>query len=144
MPNRICHLLKLSAGTDSVESLARWQASAPARGADGHPRHVTRMWPKREAEITAGGSIFWVIKGLIQARQRVLRFEEVVRADGIRRCELILDPELLRVTPVPRRAFQGWRYLEEADAPRDLDSRRQAEETLPPELAGALAEMGVI
>ncbi|MFD1340954.1 DUF1489 family protein [Litorisediminicola beolgyonensis] len=142
--DKICHLLKLSAGTESVESLADWQASRRAQTEDGLPRHVTRMWPKREDEILAGGSIFWVIKGLIQCRQRIRRLDEVTGPDGIRRCALVLDPELIRVTPAPKRAFQGWRYLAVADAPRDLPAARRSEDPLPPELAGALAEIGVL
>ena len=138
------HLIKLSAGTESVDSLAAWQASFRKRFEDGLPRHVTRMWPKREAEILNGGSIYWVIKGMIQCRQRILRLDEVDRGDGIRRCGLVLDPELIRTATAPKRAFQGWRYLAPADAPPDLPANRQDEDSLPPELAGALAEIGVL
>ncbi|SLN36350.1 hypothetical protein ROJ8625_01631 [Roseivivax jejudonensis] len=140
----VVHLVKLSAGTESVEQLQRWQASRAAQGPDGHPRHVTRMWPKREQAILAGGSIFWVIKGLIQCRQRILRLDEVTGQDGIRRCAIVLEPEIVRVTPAPRRPFQGWRYLAAQDAPADLRSARADDDALPPELAGALAEIGVI
>ncbi|RBI84286.1 DUF1489 domain-containing protein [Rhodosalinus halophilus] len=138
------NLVKLSAGTDSVEELTAWQASRRAQGADGLPRHVTRMWPKREAEILAGGSIYWVIKGLIQCRQRILRLDPVQGSDGIRRCALVLEPELVRTRPAPRRAFQGWRYLAPADSPADLPAGRAEEEALPPGMSAALAEIGVI
>lgn len=138
------HLVKLSAGTESVDSLIAWQQSFAARFADGLPRHRTRMWPKKEAEITATGSIYWVIKGMIQCRQRVLRMEEMIADDGTRHCLLVLDPEIVRTTSAPKRAFQGWRYLSDEDAPRDLPKGRAAEEPLPPALAGALAEIGVI
>lgn len=138
------NLVKLSAGTESVETLAAWQASRAAKGADGFPRHVTRMWPKREAEILAGGSIYWVIKGIIQCRQRILRLDAVEGRDGVRRCALVLDPELVRTRPAPRRAFQGWRYLVPEDSPADLPTGRAEEETLPPDLSAALAEIGVI
>ena len=141
---KLCHLVKLSAGTDSVESLAAWQDSVRARFPDGLPRHVTRMWPKREAEILAGGSIYWVIKGQIQCRQRILRLDEVTGDDGIRRCALALDPELVRTALAPKRAFQGWRYLSASDAPPDLPKGRTSETPLPPDLAGALAEIGVL
>lgn len=144
MTAKFVNLLKLSAGTESVETLARWQGSDRAKGPDGLPRHVTRMWPKREAEIVAGGSIYWVIKGLIQCRQTIVRLDEVTREDGIRRCAIVLDPEIVRVTPAPRRPFQGWRYLEPSDSPKDLGRTRQDEDSLPPHLAGALAELGVI
>ncbi|WP_227284428.1 DUF1489 domain-containing protein [Boseongicola sp. H5] len=137
------NLIKLSVGTDHVEGLARWQASARAQGPDGLPRHVTRMWPKRAAELLDGGSIYWVIKGVVLARQLILRLDEVDRGDGIRRCGIVLDPTLVRVEATPKRAFQGWRYLPGADAPRDLRKGRQNEESLPPALQSALAEIGV-
>ncbi|WP_373355818.1 DUF1489 family protein [Pseudoroseicyclus sp. CXY001] len=138
------HLLKLSVGTEDVTDLATWQKLHRARGDDGLPRHVTRMWPKREAELLAGGSIYWVIKGLIQVRQRVVRLDEVVREDGIRRCAIVLDPELHRTAAVPKKPFQGWRYLKPSDAPPDLPPHRAQEEALPPGLSKALADLGVI
>ncbi len=138
------HILKLSVGTEAVEDLAAWQASARARGADGLPRHVTRMWPKREAEILGGGSLYWVIKGVILCRQRILRLDEVTGSDGIRRCAFVLDPNLIRTNPATKRPFQGWRYLAPADAPADLSAKRAQDDALPPELAGALADIGVL
>ncbi|SMX30059.1 hypothetical protein TRP8649_04199 [Pelagimonas phthalicica] len=141
---KFTHLIKLSVGSESVDTLADWQRQRAAELPDGLPRHVTRMWPKREAEILAGGSIYWVIKGVIQCRQRVLRLDEVIGEDGIRRCAIILDPEIIRTTTAQRRPFQGWRYLSPADAPPDLSSSARHEEPLPAELAGALAEIGVI
>lgn len=141
---KFTHLIKLSVGSESVDTLADWQRQRAAELPDGLPRHVTRMWPKREAEILAGGSIYWVIKGVIQCRQRVLRLDEVIGEDGIRRCAIILDPEIIRTTTAQRRPFQGWRYLSPADAPPDLSSSARQEEPLPAELAGALAEIGVI
>ncbi|MFP4275266.1 MAG: DUF1489 family protein [Paracoccaceae bacterium] len=138
------NLVKLSAGTESVESLTRWQESRAARGADGLPRHVTRMWPRREADLLDGGSVFWVIKGLIQCRQRILRLDEVDRGDGIRRCAIVLEPGLIRTQPAPRRPFQGWRYLDPADSPADLPAGRDSEEPLPASLSAALAEIGVV
>lgn len=144
MAAKFTHLLKLSVGTETVDDLAAWQATAHERWPDGQPRHVTRMWPKREAEILAGGSIYWVIKGFVQARQQVLRLEEVIGQDGIRRCAIVLDKRLVRVEATPKRAFQGWRYLKPEDAPRDLSSTRAQEEALPLELQTALADLGVL
>lgn len=138
------NLIKLSVGTEGVESLTKWQARKDVRTKDGLPRHVTRMWPKREAEILNGGSIYWVIKGVIQARQRIVRLEEVTRADGIRRCAIVLDPEIIRTQNSLRRAFQGWRYLKPEDAPPDLPEGREDEADLPVELNRALAEIGVL
>ncbi len=138
------NLVKLSVGTDSVDTLDEWQKTKRAQTDDGFSHHVTRMWPKREKEILAGGSIFWVIKGAIQARQQIVRFDEVIGADGIRRCDFVLAPELIRTQSALRRPFQGWRYLKVEDSPPDLPKGRKAEEPLPTELAMALAEIGVI
>lgn len=138
------HLIKLSVGTESIDDLAVWQNSTRARGEDGLPRHVTRMWPRRESEVLNGGSIYWVIKGVIQCRQRILRLDEVTRADGIRRCGIVLDPALIRTQGALRRPFQGWRYLAPEDAPPDLPPGRDSEEALPDALNRALAEIGVL
>lgn len=138
------HLVKLSVGSEGVDDLAAWQASAAAKGPDGLPCHITRMWPRRGSELLDGGSIYWVIKGLIQCRQRILRMDRVTGSDGTERCALVLDPALVRTTTAPKRPFQGWRYLPAPDAPADLPENRAAEDALPPELAGALAEIGVL
>lgn len=137
------HLVKLSVGTETVEDLLDWQETRRAQTADGLPRHVTRMWPKRESEIINGGSIYWVIKGVISARQHVLRLDEVIGQDGIRRCAIVLNPEIHRTEAALRRPFQGWRYLTPADAPSDLAKSRAHEVAMPPELSQALAEIGV-
>lgn len=140
----ILHLQKLSVGTESVEGLAQWQATKRAQAPDGLPRHVTRMWPKREADLMKGGSIYWVIKGTILCRQEINRLDEYIGMDGIRRCAIVLEKELIRVAPTLKRPFQGWRYLKPADAPRDLPKGRQSETPLPPKMSAALAEIGVI
>ena len=138
------HLLKLSVGTESVDGLAEWHKTKRSQGPDGLPRHVTRMWPRRETEVLEGGSIFWVIQGFIRCRQRVLRFDEVIGSDGIRRCAFVLDRELIRTTSVKRRPFQGWRYLDPGDAPADLPRTRQNDDALPEDLSAALADIGVL
>ncbi|MFX0547214.1 DUF1489 family protein [Roseovarius sp. S1116L3] len=138
------NLIKLSVGTESVESLSTWQTSRRARGEDGLPRHITRMWPKREAELLDGGSIYWVIQGVLQCRQRILRLDEVIGADGIRRCAIVLDPQIVRTGTALKRPFQGWRYLPGADAPADLTDSRLGEDTLPPALSAALSDIGVL
>lgn len=138
------NLVKLSVGSESVETLADWQRSPRAQGPDGRPRHVTRMWPRRAEEVLAGGSIYWVIRGAVMCRQAVLGFDEVRREDGIPRCGIVLDPRLVPVAPVPRRPFQGWRYLTVGDAPADVDPARAAETPLPPALSVALAEIGLL
>ena len=118
------HMMKLCVGASGPDELARWQrdrfGGAPAQ-------HVTRMWPKRQDELLAGGSIFWVFKGTMLARQRILDLQQRTGGDGITRCALLLDPKLVPVAAVPRRAFQGWRYLKPGDAPPDVPATRAAE-----------------
>lgn len=143
LKNRL-HLVKLSVGTESVEDLASWQHAARTKGPDGLPRHVTRMWPKRQDELLNGGSIYWVIKGTVMCRQRIARLDEVVGSDGIRRCAIVLDPELVRVSATQKRPFQGWRYLPGTDAPPDLRMGRAGDDELPVELSTALADIGVL
>ena len=134
------NLMKLCVGCDDPAELEAWQLQ---RYQGGPARHVTRMWPKREAELLDGGSIYWVFKGVMQARQRILRLDEVLGEDGIRRCALILEAGLVRVAAVPRRPFQGWRYLSGGDAPPDLPQGRLSEPDLPADIAQALADMGL-
>ena len=147
MADKHINLIKLCVGADQVEDLEYWQAErraeAESRGRDYLPTHVTRMWPKREAELVNGGSLYWVFKGLVLARQQVLRLEPREGADGITRCAIVMAPEIIRTQPVPRRPFQGWRYLTAGDAPPDLPKGRELDDELPAELSLALAEIGL-
>ncbi|WP_045388671.1 DUF1489 family protein [Falsirhodobacter sp. alg1] len=133
------HLVKLCVGAEKPEDLILRQQTYW----NGAPRHITRMWPKREAELLDGGSIYWIFKGLVLARQRLIGLEETTGDDGIRRCALVLDPAVVQTEAQPRRAFQGWRYLAPADAPADVPAGRDHEEPLPADLARALSEMGL-
>lgn len=137
------HLIKLCVGATEVQDLLDWQASARAKGPDGLPRHITRMTPKRRDEVLNGGSLYWVFKGQVLARQAILRLDPVTGADGIARCAIVLDPAVHRTEPTPRRPFQGWRYLNPQDAPRDLPKARAGDDILPPGMAEALAEFGL-
>ena len=137
------HLLKLCVGAESVDDLLEWHRTHPSPFPTGERRHVTRMWPKREAEVLNGGSLYWVVKGVILCRQRILRLDEVDRGDGIRRCGIVMDPEVIRTEAAARRPFQGWRYLSPEDAPRDLPKGRDNDSALPEEMALALAEIGL-
>ncbi|MGY6697952.1 MAG: DUF1489 family protein [Roseinatronobacter sp.] len=141
--NGTLNLIKLCVGAEQVEDLSRWQKDPRALGPDGLPRHVTRMWPKRANELLDGGSLFWVFKGAILARQLILRLDEVTGADGIIRCGIVLDPMIIRTVTAPKRPFQGWRYLQGKDAPADLPKIREGDDTLPPELDAVLAEIGL-
>ncbi|MEM6305078.1 MAG: DUF1489 domain-containing protein [Pseudomonadota bacterium] len=138
------NLIKLSVGSESVESLIDWQMRRSKQIKNGAYYHITRMWPKREAEILNGGSIYWVIKGEVLCRQRITGFDEIIGSDGVRRCGIVLDPEIVRVSPALRRPFQGWRYLEVADAPPDLRAGAEGDSALPIEMNRALAEIGVL
>ena len=143
MVGETINLVKLCVGIDSVEHLESYRARIKNDGGPEEPRHVTRMWPRREAELLNGGSIYWVIKGVIQARQTVLRLDEVIGEDGIRRCGIVMDPEIIRTQAATRRPFQGWRYLEPLDSPADLTKGAKTPSDIPPELMTALAEIGV-
>lgn len=143
------HLIKLCVGAASIEDLVDWQAShrsfRPKSG--GQPRvfHTTFQTPKRQAELLDGGSLYWVIKGLVQCRQRLTGFEDGNKEDGSACCLLMLDPEIVPVRPQPRKAFQGWRYFEPADAPRDLASGQDTGDAgLPPKLRRELAALGLL
>ena len=125
------HLIKLCVGCDSVEDLVEWIDVPPqgeAEGAGEKPEHihVTRMVPKRIAELLDGGSLYWVIKGTVQVRQRLLDIRPFVDEEGIGRCRLVLEPKVVPTEWQPKRPFQGWRYLEAKDAPRDLKARQAA------------------
>ena len=137
------NIIKLCVGAESVEDLTDWHRTHAHVWAPGTTEHVTRMWPKRDAELLDGGSLYWVIKGVILARQRILGLAERRGADGIARCALIMDAEVIRTEAAPRRPFQGWRYLAASESPRDLPKGRAADDALPPELARALAEIGL-
>jgi len=138
------NIIKLSVGSESVESLTEWQANRRAQMSRDYALHITRMWPRRDQEVFNGGSMYWVIKGFIQARQQIIGFEEVIGDDGIRRCGIMLAPELIRTTAVRRRPFQGWRYLTPDDAPKDLPVGRATDDKLPKDLEIALADLGLI
>jgi hypothetical protein len=132
------HLIKLCVGAASPEDLRRWRAR---RKAEGHrPVVHTRQTPKRAAEILEGGSLYWVFKGVVLIRQPIAAIETVGEG-AARRCEILLDDAMVETAPHPRRAFQGWRYLEPKDAPADL-SEVAADGALPIELARRLREIG--
>lgn len=136
------HLLKLCVGAEGPDDLKGWQDGRADRW--GGVVHVTRMWPRREAELLAGGSLYWVMKGSIACRQRLLSLEEVTGEDGIRRCAIVMDREIIRTAPSPRRPFQGWRYLAAEDAPRDIGALGSEEDDMPDDMRRALAEIGVV
>ena len=142
------HLIKLCVGTDTIEDLLQWQsrrsAERLAAGLDPRPRHVTRMWPRRADELLQGGSLYWVIRGVIRVRQRIATLEEVIGEDGIRRCAIVFEPALIPTLPRPRGPFQGWRYFPAPDAPPDIGAAPGDDPNLPPGLREALTKFGVL
>lgn len=142
------HLIKLCVGADSIEDLREWVAEraliAVAAGFEPHSSHVTRMVPKRIDELRDGGSLYWIIKGQVAARQRLIDIRPFTGADGISRCELVLGPEVIETAPAPRRPFQGWRYLDVDAAPRDLGHSGADLEAMPEDLKRELAELGLL
>jgi len=135
------HIIKLCVGVSDVRELADWQDRRLKQTKRVY--HVTRMVPKRASEVVEGGSIYWVIRGVTMVRQRIVAIEPFLDEDGVDRCKLVFDPSLVLVRPQPRRAFQGWRYLEAIDAPADLPRGRKAD-GLPPKLRAELAELGLL
>ena len=106
--------------------------------------HVTRNTPRRAEEVLDGGSIYWVIKGVMCARQPIIELRSMQRADGRPACGIVLAPEIVAVAPTRMRIFQGWRYLEAKDAPDDLPMEADGDEAMPPELVAELRELGLL
>ena len=140
------HIIKLCVGCDSLSELADWQKKRlkekRARGQKPELIHITRMKPKRGDEVLDGGSLYWVIKGQIAARQKLLALRDV-KKNGVPHCGLVYDKELVPVVARPRRAFQGWRYLPADEAPPDLGKTKGATD-LPEALQRELAALGLL
>ena len=137
-------MLKLSVGVKEVAQLRAIQTLRAA--ADPPLRHQTRMMPKRRDEMLDGGSIFWVIGGFVQVRQRLLDIIEDRWDDGTPCAGLVLDPVLVPVEARPVKAFQGWRYLDAASAPPDVAAMREAPgaQAMPEAMLRELRTLGLI
>jgi hypothetical protein len=143
------HLIKLCVGCDSVEDLAAWQVERlrqmKREGQKPELFHRTFQSPKRRDELLDSGSLYWVIKGLVQVRQRLIDIREGTKDDGSPCAMLILAKALIPVRPVPRRAFQGWRYLSTDEAPEDIiGGKTDSLAAMPPKLRKELAELGLL
>ena len=136
------HLVKLCVGADDISDSVGWQTHL--QKTYGKVFHTTRMVPKREADLLEGGSIYWVIKRQIRVRQRIIDIESFTDGQGIRRCHLHLDPELVHTRLQARRPFQGWRYLPPEDAPVDASTNIEMDEDMPEELKAELTELGLL
>ncbi|GGC61091.1 hypothetical protein GCM10011504_44150 [Siccirubricoccus deserti] len=140
----VLHLIKLSVGPKDVGQLRDIQAR---RAQEDPPlRHRTRMFPRRAAELTAGGSIYWVVAGFVQVRQRLLEVREEQWEDGSSCAGLVLDPELVPVAARQMKPFQGWRYLVPEAAPDDVATMAEAQgaEALPERLRAELRALGLL
>ena len=142
------HLIKLSVGAESIKDLRGWinerVAQAKAKGLPARHIHITRMTPKRDAEILDGGSIYWVIKGEIAARQKIVAIEPFRDRAGIGRCRLVMEPKLIAVSPRPMRAFQGWRYFDPKSAPPDIGRAEASIAKMPEPMRRELRELGLL
>jgi hypothetical protein len=137
------HMLKMCVGCDSVDDLREWQDNRVLRGEGLF--HRTRNMPKRAAEILAGGSLYWIVKGEVRVHQRITALDPGVDGEGTRFCLIRLDPLLVETVRQVRRPMQGWRYLEEADAPGDRDPRHKDEvEQMPEQMQKELRALGLI
>ncbi len=136
------HIIKLAVGCESVKELKGWVAermkTAKKKGLPQRHVHITRMTPKRVDEILAGGSLYWVIRGEIAAREKIVAIEPFRDKDGIGRCRLVMQPKVIAVSPRPMRPFQGWRYFTEDAAPRDLTRAAAGSIATMPEPLGLL------
>lgn len=152
------HLVKLCVGIESIDELAEWFASEDCKKArkrkglrsPNEHSHWTRMKPKRLEEVLDGGSLYWVIRGRICVRHPILRLDDVQDEKGNAYCAIVYEPKMILVETRPRRAFQGWRYLEEEDAPADLSDQRaalraaRAEADLPAKMVAELKALGLL
>ncbi len=141
------HLIKLAVGADDVEDLRTWQAARLAEKRRNKEKpvlaHITRMVPTRTAEVLDGGSLYWVIKGFIRCRQRLTAIEPFVDGEGIKRCRLVLDPEVVAVRRHERRPFQGWRYFDPKDAPADVKGIDEVDD-MPEAMRAELEALGLL
>lgn len=142
------HLIKLCVGCDSIRDLEEWIAEklAEKRKKKQPLEHIhrTRMMPTRKDELVDGGSLYWVIRGQVACRQKLLDIRPYTDKEGIKRCAIVLDPKVIPVTPRPSRPFQGWRYLRAKDAPADLKRGSKGTANLPEELRRELRELGLL
>jgi hypothetical protein len=142
------HLIKLCVGCDSISDLAGWieenRTHYRRLGRDYEQTHTTRMVPKRLTDLLDGGSLFWVIRGHVACRQRLLNIRPFTDGDGIGRCHLVLEPVLTPVEPRSYRPFQGWRYMAVEDAPRDIGQDSGDLATMPEAMRRELADLGLL
>ncbi|MEQ9145148.1 MAG: DUF1489 domain-containing protein [Parvibaculaceae bacterium] len=141
------HLIKLCVGVEDPETLAEYhRMRLSQKKKAGQPQelmHVTRMTPKRADELLDGGSLYWVMKGVVRCRQRIVELRPLVDEEGKSHCGLVLDPEIVLTERLAKRPFQGWRYLETENAPKDA-RQVEGEDEMPAEMREELRELGLL
>jgi hypothetical protein len=142
------HLVKLCVGVDTIQDLKDWQVERLKQlkraGKTPELRHRTLQAPRRREEVLDGGSLYWVIRGVILVRQRILDLRPDTKDDGTPCCGIVYDEELVATRPQARRAFQGWRYLNPADAPADLRVVTDEDGDMPKAMRADLRELRLI
>lgn len=138
------HLLKYAVGVSDIAHLAVLQAERRAVLADGREAVLghTRRMPRRADEVVAGGSLYWIVRGVIRVRQRLFGLVEATDAEGLAYCQMQLDPVLVPTAAAPHRPIQGWRYLAPAAAPPDVEATAM-DDDLPPHLVRELRALGL-
>jgi hypothetical protein len=137
------HLIKMAVGVDDLDHLIEMRRARRKREGEGPVGHRTRHMPKRATEILDGGSLYWVIKGLIRVRQRIVALTAETDEEGKRSCLIAMDHTLVPTEPQLQRPFQGWRYLLPRDAPPDRRGGAAGDE-LPAKLVRELRSLGLM
>ena len=142
------HLIKLCVGVDSIRELDDWikerQAEKKKKKQPLEHIHTTRMMPTQKEALLDGGSLYWVIKGVISCRQRLIDLRPFADKEGTKRCRIVMEPKLVPVLPKPRSAFQGWRYLKGTEAPADLAKGAKGAAAMSEEMRRELHELGLL
>ena len=143
------NIVKLAVGVKSVEELALIQKQFLSQlGNQAKKRfyHSTKLMPKKHESIVKSGSLYWVIKGVICARQKILEITKQEDSDGVKRCKIYLDNSIIKTTPIRKRPFQGWRYLKKNKTPADIIDPTIAtfDEDIPLEIQRQLLELGLV
>ena len=142
------NLVKLCVGITTINQLEQLQSMRRGEYVKaGRPPvniHITRNKPKRSKEIIHSGSLYWVIRRQIRVRQKIIRIDDIEDAEGRKKCCLVLDPDLIKTEHRAYRPFQGWRYLEQSDAPADLSNNQKAGSEMPSEMEAELRGLGLL
>jgi hypothetical protein len=137
------HLIKMAVGVDDLDHLIELRRARRKREGDGPVCHRTRHMPRRAAEILDDGSLYWVIKGLIRVRQRIVALTAEADEEGRKCCAIAMDHALVPTEPKLQRPFQGWRYFALEDAPPDRRGAGAGDE-LPAKLVRELRSLGLL